>query len=486
MPDSRTARQRALSGVKWVYLTHVLAKAVQPVTTVILARLLTPEDFGLVGMAVVVMGVLALVRDLGLESAFIQRQTDQTAAADVVFWAEVVLGIACYGLLWMIAPWVAGYFHEELVKPLLSIVGLSLLIQPFGTVQGLLLTKEFAFRALFRVTISSVLLSGAVSISLAYSGYGVWSLVYGGLAGSLLSTTIMWMTHSWRPRWRFDTKVARELFLFGKNTTLELVLAWAMSWIDNIFVGRFLGPAQLGIYRMGVNVAFLPTTQILGPLSQVTYPIYCQMGANRDELRRGYLKMTGLIALIAFPIGILLVIIAPDLIPVLLGPRWSPAVPVAQLLALQGTLSALLLVAPQIYKAMGRSEIMPKFYGVRMVFSIPAYYVAAQQGLVPLCITHIALALIFMPINMHIALKVLDLSWRTIYTSVKAGLHAGVLSGAVVGGTALILHEFQGVTGPVRLSMMIGLYMVLSVLFIRVVHESTYLEARALCHRLLK
>lgn len=484
--SSQGLAQRALGGLKWVYLTQILARAVQPVTTVILARLLTPEDFGLVGMAMIAMGVLALVKDLGLGAAFIQRQTDQSDAANVVFWADLVLGGLWYVSLLLLAPWIALYFQQPIVTPILAVIGLNLVIHPFGAVQGLLLTKELLFRAIFVRDMAGIVLSAVVSIGFALNGYGVWSLAYGAVAGSLAQVLVMWLTHHWRPRFAFNFRVARDLLRFGRNTTLEGILGWLMSTIDNVFVGRFLGPAQLGVYRMGFLMAFAPTNYILGPLSAITYPVYCQLGERKDELRHGYLKTIRMISLIAFPSGVLLAIVAPDLIRTLMGERWMSAAAVTQIIALQGTLSALLLVAPQVYKALGRTEIMPRFYGVRMVFSIPAYYFAAQHGLISLCLTHLGLALLFMPINMHIALRVLDLSWGTLYTNIKAGLSIGAFSGAVVGGLILLLEQFPGVTGFIRLFMIIGVYTTASLLLVRIGHQETYAETRELCYRFLR
>ncbi len=429
---SDTVLLKAIQGAKWVILSRVASKLIQPVVMIVLARLLAPEEFGLVAMAAVAVGVIGLFQDLGMGAALVQQQERVEETADVVFFTNLVLGICWYAILFALAPLIAAFFRSDPLTSILRVVALGLVIGPLTSVQGALMLKDFSFRPLFFLGLVPVIASACVSIGLAASGFGVWSLVYGPLVASIINTILIWVYIPWRPGRRYDLGIAKRVLGFGGYVSLENVLVWGFTTIDNIFVGRFLGARQLGIYQMGFNLGLWTAANITGSLGGVLYPTFSRLQHDREECKRLYLRVVRLIAIMAIPVGLIIAMCADRMIPFLFGDPWRPAVPVAQILSVVGIMASIVSVAPIVYKAMGRADIMPKFFAVRLVVSVPAYYYAVQGGLVHLAIAHLVLVLIFAPINFYIATRFLDVSWKEGVDLFRLPVVSSALMGGVL------------------------------------------------------
>lgn len=430
---------KAIEGTKWVILSKLFAKLIQPVVTIILARLLLPEEFGVVAMAAISIGVIGLFQDLGTGAALIQKKDNIIETANVVFFTNIFLGVSWYLVLFLLAPYIALYFRNDLVTPILRVAALGLLLGPFASVQGALLSRNLSFRKLFFLGVGPLIVSGTVSILLALYGFGVWSLIYGSLAGAIFNVCLFWLVIPWRPRWKFNIKIAREILGFGGYVSLENILAWGITTVDNIFVGHFLGARQLGIYQMGFNLALWPAINITGPLGGILYPTFSKMQGNIAECKRIYLRLLRIIALVSMPTGLIIAFCAHQLILVFLGKQWNAAVPVVQILAVVGVVASIVSIAPSLYRGLGRADIMPKFFTVRMIFSIPAYYFAAQEGLIALCIAHLSLVLVFAPINFYITMKFLRISLKEVLDTFALPVMSTLILALVVLGLSNFL-----------------------------------------------
>jgi teichuronic acid exporter len=420
MADStNNLRSSTIRGIKWSFLTSLLTKLIPPATTIILARILVPDDFGLYGISLVIVNFLAMFLDAGLGKALIQRSDNIEKAKSVAFYNNLLLSVICYMVIYSLCPYAGSYFHRTEVTSILRITGLAFLIFPFLYIQRNILSRELKFKKLFYLSLTPGLVSGLLSICLAYIGMGVWALVYGYLLGLVLTTILSWRLVSWRPRWEYDFKVAKEMMAFGGYATLEVILGWIISTVDNIFVGRFLGAPILGIYRTGYSLAILPSNLVTSPMSMTLYPAFCRMHSDREALKKYYLKSLDLLSLFSFPSGILLFFTAPYFVPLCLGDKWLDAIPIIQLISIMGSLSCLVAMNPEVYRAIGRPDIIAKFFMVRAAFSLPTYYYAAQHGIIYLCVSHIALSALFVPINLYICSKVLCWNWIELFSQSK-------------------------------------------------------------------
>jgi O-antigen/teichoic acid export membrane protein len=471
---------RAIKGAKWVTLSTALLRIFQPIVTIILARLLTPQDFGLVALASIAISVIALFQDLGMKPALIQRKEKTEDSASIVFFTSILLGMILYIFLFFFAPYISAFFDNEKVTPILQVMGLSFIILPFGSVQRTLLAKELDFKRLFYLNLAPAIVPGFIAILLAFYGFGVWALVYGSLTGSLLSIIILWFSHSWRPIWRYDGKLAREMLGFGGVVSLHNMVVWANFNIDNLIIGKWLGMAALGIYRIGFNIARWPSANITGSLTHVMYPTFSNLQDNRGELKRIYLKIIKHISLISFPMGIGIAITAPQFVPVLLGEKWIAAIPVIQILSIAGILGSIGRVMPQLCRAIGRPEIYLKFSLVRLVIAIPVYLLVVQFGIIALCFAQLTLFCTFVPTSLFIGTRVLKIKYSQIigalWLSVVCALGTGVISFVLMNA----LVSVKAVSDVTALALIVALFLLLYVNFIYLVNRETFNDMRNL------
>lgn len=427
---AQSITQKAIKNTKWVFLSTIFSKIWQPIVTLILARLLTPADFGLMALATIVISFLSIFQDLGLSAALIQRKDRIKEAANVVFWTNIVVGIIWYTGVFITAPFVAIFFNHKGVTDVLRVIGLIFLLHPLGSVHGAFMIKSLHFKKLFYLALLPTIIPGILSIVLAYMNLGVWSLVYGVITGTVLNVSLLWFTSNWRPGFQYKWKMAREMFHFGGYVSLESIMGWGIGMMDNVFVGRYIGSIQLGIYNMGFRLAHWPSENITGTLTKILYPTFSELQQDESELKKVYLKVVKIISLITFPIGAIIAITADEFISIFLGEKWLLAIPVVQILSIWGILSSVMSINSSLYKAVGRPDIYPKFFFVRLLVSIPVYYYSVKYGIIALCYAHLALVFIFAPINYYIGIKVLNISSRIMNDILKTPLIYTIIIGS--------------------------------------------------------
>lgn len=467
---------KAIKNTKWVFLSTIFSKVWQPIVTIILARFLIPEDFGLMAMLLVAISFADLFKDMGMSAFLVWKREEVPEVADIVFITSIVSGTAWYLILYFTAPYLASFFHNDIIVTLLRIFSFTFVINAFSTVHSTLLSRRLFFRKIFLFGVISRLTTGIISIFLAISGFGVWSLIIGPLTGSVLNLFVMWGFVPWRPRLRYDWGVAREMLKFGGNISLETFFVWLIMTADNVFVGRLLGASQLGIYNLGFNLAHWPATNVTNPLSGLLFPTFCELQTNKEELRKIYLKVLLYVSIIVVPIGLMLFILSPYLIPLIYGNKWLEMVPIVRILATMGVFSAIVSIAGPIYKAIGRPDILVKFFAIRAGISIPIYYYTVKNGLISLSIAHLVLVLIFAPINLYIAMRILSISYqdiaRALYLPIICSLGMGVVVLVILNG----LSNFT--TYPFQLFLSVVISTFFYVFFIKIINPITFSELK--------
>jgi len=470
-------------GARWAFLSSALSRVAPPLYTIVLARILAPADFGLVAVAMVVVAFAALFQNLGFKQALVQHRDPDPALVAAVFWAGLVLGALWFTIIYLTAPFVAGLYRNPDVVPVLRALGALFLVSPLAAVPEALLLRELDFRRLFAVEVLPALVPGVVAIGFGLAGFGVWALVFGTLAGAVLQTGALWALVGYRPGWPPGRGPWRALLRFGGWVSLEALLGWVVTYVDQAFAGRYLTAAQVGVYRVGFSLALLPATSITQVLARVLFPAFSRVQDDRAQVREGFEKGLRLVALLAVPLGAGIVMFADPVVPLLLGSRWGPTVEVVQLLGVVGVLSALVNVAPPLYRATGRVDIMPKFFMARAACSVPAYWYAAQQGLVALATAHLALTLFFAPLNLGIAARVFGASARSLLGAIGVP--------ALCAGGALAIGPGAGSFMPIaREPLGVVIEMLVFLLayggLVRLVSNARYQEFRGVLHGMLR
>ena len=436
--DKGQIGRRAGQGIFWNFLTYGLGRAGVLLTTSILARLLSKDDFGLVAIAVVAINYFGVIKDLGLGVALIQRREDVSEAANTVFTINIILGFFLSAAIIPFAPLFAGYFNNPMIIPVLRWLGVSFAINALGSVHNIWLMRELDYRRKFIPDMGNTVVKILVSIGLAFGGFGVWSLVFGQILGALASVILVWIILPWRPRLTLNKKITASLLKFGRSIIGGDILTVVIDNLDYIIVGRIFGVAQLSVYTLAYRLPEMLVVGNLWVLGAVIFPAFSSIQDRPDEMRRGFLTSVRLIAMIIVPICLGLVIAADPIVRVLFGDQWLDVIPLLQVLAIYAWLYSLGYHIGDIYKAIGRPDILLKLGLLSLIILIPAMLIGSQFGLIGIAWGHLIAVLIRRIVSLQIATRFVDVSLVDIFSELKPSFLGGLLM-APVTLTVLIL-----------------------------------------------
>lgn len=429
--DNQIAR-KAGRGIIWNFLTYGLGKLVVLITTAVLARLLTKGDFGLVAVAVVAINYLSVVKDLGLGVALIQKRENVNEAANTVFTINLILGLGLSIIVFPLAPFFATYFNDPMVTPVLRWLGLSFAINALGAVHVVLLMRELDYRRKFVPDMGNTVVKGIASIALAYAGFGVWALVWGQIAGAVASVILVWIVLPWRPRLTLERKITSGLMKFGASVTVGDILGVFIDNIDYVIVGRLFGLAQLSVYTLAYR---LPEMLLIGNLwvmSGVLFPAFSSIQDKPEEMRRGVLTSVRLIQLIAVPISLGLLIAADPIVRVLFGDQWLEAIPVLRVLAVYAWVYSLGYHIGDVYKAIGRPNILLMLTILTFIVIIPSIFIGSYFGLIGIAWGHLFAVLIRRIVSLTLATRFVKVSIVDIIKELKPAFLGGMVMTPII------------------------------------------------------
>jgi polysaccharide transporter, PST family len=372
---------QAARSVKWSLLYNVVPRLVTPFSTMILAALLTPVDFGLVAISTLVIAMARIVVDLGFGKTVIQRQTRVEEAASIGLWASVLVSAAMYFGLWIGAPWIAEAYSNARVTDVIRVAALALPLTALATIPTALLRRDLEFRRLFWVNASFLIVQAVVSVALAIAGLGYWALILGQLIGLLVSVGFAWAMVRWRPTFVFHWPLLRSMLTFSVWVMVSGFQNWLFLYADNAVAGLFLGLAGLGVYALGFSIAIVVPGFLGAALSDVAYPTFCKLQQAPQEVGRSLVKLQALTAAALFPVAFGISAIAPSAVELLYGQKWQGLGAVIAILVIMPGLAPIWSLNECAYQAVGRPDIWPKLAGFSLLVLLPVLWIAAPYGL---------------------------------------------------------------------------------------------------------
>ncbi len=379
-----------MSGLGWNAATQVVSKAFQFAATVALARLLSPDEFGLIGMVLVVTGFATTFADLGLGAAIIQRDATSNETLSSAFWLNLGVGGALTITVALAAPLVARFYGEPRLVLLTAAMALSFILGAFSFVQSALLAKSLDFRTRFWIEGFAIATSVIVALALALAGAGVWSLVVQWLSEAAARAALMWLMLPWRPARVFNATTIRELFKFGRHLlAFNIVVYWAQN-VDKLIIGRQLGGAALGVYGIADRFMRLPLTNITGTAGTVMFPALAALRDDIDAVKRAYLRANRMIALLTFPMMLGMSVLAEPLVLLIYGEKWQSAVGIVQVLCFAGLAQSVYNTAGWIFLSRGRSDILFRFGVLSMLVRGVGVLVGMHWGLLGIAWAYVA------------------------------------------------------------------------------------------------
>lgn len=349
-------KQKAITGTIWSAIQKFGISAITFLSNIVLARLLTPDDYGCIGMLAIFLVISNSLILGGFISALIQKKDADDVDFSTVFYWNLVVSILLYIGLFVAAPYIADFYHIEKLNIVLRVQGIVLLLNGLSAIQTTLLRKTLNFNKLAKVNISSSLISVVIAIFMAFEGFGVWALVTQQIAISFFNALFLWITTTWRPILRFSTKSFKTLFSYGAFLLLAEIINSICDNIQGLIIGRKFSSATMGFYSQAKKLEEVPTTSITHVVNQVTFPIYASLQDDKDRLKKTVRKTLGLMNYINFPLMLILLVVAKPLFVILFSEKWLDSVFYFQILCLAGLANCLQSVNYQVVSAVGRSK----------------------------------------------------------------------------------------------------------------------------------
>jgi O-antigen/teichoic acid export membrane protein len=425
-------KKSAISGVFWVMTERVTIQFVNFFVSIILARLLLPKDFGIVGIVVVFTSIAQVIIDGGLANSLIRTKNPQPVDYSVVFLNNFVVSVFAYAILFFLAPTISRYFNLPQLSSLVRVLSLVLIIRAVSSIQITKLTVDMNFKKHFTIQLPSVLAGGIVGVIMAYRGYGVWSLAGSQLVGAFFLSTQLWIRSNWKPKLIFDKQVFKKHFLYGSNLMGAQMIKTLFENIFNFVVAKVYTPVELGFYSRANALKQIPVETFSVALSKVTFPLFSKLQDDVSRLRSAYSKITQQVNYVTAPVFIFLIALAEPLFRFLFTEKWLPAVPYFRLLCIAGMIAPYNYYNVNILNARGKATLLFRLEFIKRVVLGCGIFIVYRYGMFALIYLQTSYLFFAFLLNAIFAGKELQLSlWQQVKPMIPILLCA-LFSGCVV------------------------------------------------------
>jgi len=448
--------QRVAQGVAWTVAFRMVDRFIGICSTLVLVRLLTPEDFGIVAMAMMLLALLEVLTVADFGNAIIQNQSATRDHYDSAWTLNVLLGLTAGCLMWILAHPIATFFNDQRLVPVIWVLGAVPVIDGLYNMGCVDFRKYLQFRRDFLFMAGRKLIGVIAVIPLAFIFRSYWALVGGIIAGRTGGIVLSYLLHPFRPH--FSLRSAGSLFRFSRWIMVNSGLTFLSSRGAHLIIGRLAGAQALGLYTVSHEMANLPTTELAAPINRAVFPGYATLSGDRKALRSGFLRVVGLIAVIAIPAGLGMAAVAHLFVPAVLGPNWSSTAPLISLLAIGGSVHVLQANIESLYYSLGRPKLKALFSLFEMLLLLPlTYLLMSRYQLLGVAYAFLISTFILVPANFSVALRLLQLNAGQLL----AILWRPLLAGAVMAFAVLRAFPVSGtITGTldnaVALAMAVG------------------------------
>ena len=441
--SEQTLKQATTKGLFWSSVERFSNQGVQFVFSIILARLLSPSDYGIIAMVTIFFAVAQSFVDSGFSNALVRKTDRVEEDLSTCFYFNIGVGIIAYIVLFLIAPLVANFYNQPILSPIIRITGLGVILNSLCVVQQALFTIKIDFKSQAKITLSATVISGIVGIILAYQGYGIWALVWQGVASSIVRMGLLWLMSKWRPRTGFSKSSFNYLFGYGSKLLASGLLDTIYNNIYPIVIGKFYNPAQLGNYSRALGWAQLPSANITSILQRVTFPVLSAIQDDTLRLQNSYRRLLKLSAFIVFPLMMGLAAIASPLIRVILTAKWDGCVLYLQILCFALMLYPIHAINLNLLQVKGRSDIFLRLEIIKKIIGVVILIITIPLGITAMCLGMVFSSIICLIVNTYYTSRFIDVG---LLTQLK-DLRIILINSLVMGGGIYILTSFIDIEG---------------------------------------
>jgi PST family polysaccharide transporter len=380
---------------------------------------LTKSDFGIVGYALTIIGFLDTIKDLGINAALIYHKDDRVV--NTAFWLNLATGATLFAAIWFLAPFIGIFFNDERAVNVTRVLALSFPLGSLGATHEALLIRDLAFNKKFIPEFAKAISKGLVSITLAYSGFGPWSLIIGQLTGTFVAVVMLWNVVNWKPAFSFNRVFARSLLNFGLSMVAMNVVSVIAQDVDYLLIGRYLGAEAMGIYSLAFRIPELVILQLCATVAQVIFPIFTKIRDDEEALRLGFLETARYVALFTTPLGLGMALLAGPFVLTVFGEKWSEVIPVMRAIAIYSFFISLGFNAGDVYKAQGRPILLTYISILQVVILAPLMYwaVTGPANIIVAGWVQVFVAFVISVVYLAVALRMLKISFGVLFAVLK-------------------------------------------------------------------
>ena len=445
---AESLKNKTVKGTVWSTLERFSVQGIQFIVMIIMARILTPEDYGLVGMLAIFIAVSQSLIDSGFSQALIRKQDRSEIDNSTVFYFNIGVGAILYLILFFSAPFIASFYNEPQLVPITRIIGLSLVFNSLVVVQRALLTINLDFKTQAKASFVGVILSGSIGITMAYTEFGVWAIVWQQISNLAAVTVLLWILSRWKPIWTYSWKSFRELFSFGSKLLVSGLLDTIFRNLYLIVIGKFFKASDLGYYTRAHQFTDFASSNITGIIQRVTYPVLCTIQDDDARLSDVYRRLLRTSAFIIFPLMTGMAAVARPMVISFLTEKWLFSAVLIQILCFSQMWYPVHAINLNLLQVKGRSDLFLKLEIIKKALTVIVLCITLPMGLIPLCIGTIFSSIIALIINTHYTGKLIHLGF---FKQMKDLLPTLLLSLAV-GGIVYITVTYIPLNSWIALS----------------------------------
>ena len=408
---SNTLKQKAVRGVLWSTVERFSVQGVQFLIMIVMARLLTPHDYGIIGMLAIFLAVSQSLIDSGFSQALIRKRDRTEVDNCTVFYFNIVVSTLLYVILYVSAPFVADFYDTPQLCPVMRVVCLGIMFNSLAVVQRALFTINVDFKTQAKAALTASVTSGVVGVAMAYHGFGVWSLVTQQLLNLGINTGLLWLLSKWRPQFVYSWQSFHELFSFGSKLLASGLLDTIYRNIYPIVIGKLFSASSLGHYTRAHQFSEFPSSNLTGIIQRVTYPVLCEIQDDDERLSNIYRRFLKLSAFVIFPLMIGLSSVAQPFVNIILGPQWGFCGQLLQIICFSMMWYPIHSINLNLLQVKGRSDLFLRLEIIKKILGVSVLCITAPFGLVVMCYGQIFNSIVALAINTYYTGKLINVGF---------------------------------------------------------------------------
>ena len=443
--DPEVIKDRAIRAGKWVFLARLSQVFGGGILLLVLPYWLTPDALGIIAMVSTVLALGLLIQQAGFAEATIQGNEKIESMRDTAFWLNLAVSILLYLSLFALSPWISDFLNESRLTIPLRIAGFQIIFAGLTNVPLAWFQRTFRFQSFALSHLANSIVLIGVTLVLTSMGYGYWAFISGILGGAIARTLLVFILLDWMPGLRLERASGTYLLRFSAFVLFEMILGWFLVWFDNIVVARHLGSRSAGIYALAFQIATLAISLPCSGITGLTLPTFSRLQTNLPALRSSYLKGTGLIAAYVIPAGIGIYLLGDQVIRIVYPNQWQELGSILSVLGLYAGFGYLWILNTDVFKAIGKPEIMVKIYVFSVAVIVPVYWWSSQIGLLEFTIARSLVVVVGALPHMYYAMHYLQLKQSYLWTLIRAPLAASLVMAICVWGGVMVSENFLSI-----------------------------------------